>query len=42
MGPSGSSGPGKLEPMAEQIQFEQIPARVSKLREQLKLLADYL
>jgi len=28
--------------MAEQQALEQIPARVSKLRDQLKLLADYL
>jgi hypothetical protein len=28
--------------MAEQVQTEQIPERVAKLRDQLKLLADYL
>jgi hypothetical protein len=28
--------------MAEHIQAEQIPERVAKLRDQLKLLADYL
>jgi len=28
--------------MAEQVQVEQIPERVAKLRDQLKLLADYL
>jgi hypothetical protein len=28
--------------MADQITSEEFPARVSKLRDQLKLLADYL
>jgi len=28
--------------MADQVQAEQIPERVAKLRDQLKLLADYL
>jgi len=28
--------------MADQVQVEQIPERVAKLRDQLKLLADYL
>jgi hypothetical protein len=28
--------------MADQVQVEQIPERVVKLRDQLKLLADYL
>jgi hypothetical protein len=28
--------------VADQVQVEQIPERVAKLRDQLKLLADYL
>jgi hypothetical protein len=34
--------PNSLTPMAEALSAEQIPGRLAEIRDQLKLLADYL
>jgi hypothetical protein len=34
--------PGNLSPMADAAQTESVPARLAEIREQLKLLSDYL
>jgi hypothetical protein len=31
-----------LAPMAEALSLDQVPARLAQIREQMKLLADYL
>jgi hypothetical protein len=37
-----ASPPSNLPPMAEAASTESVPARLAEIREQLKLLADYL
>jgi hypothetical protein len=42
MAPIRRPGAGKLRAMADAAQTESVPARLAEIREQLKLLSDYL